>query len=269
MHRGVRGADPGMALPSMHALSLRTARAPIGTHDDAKLLPPDAKRRALGEAPSPGEEQPADDYPGALLFHNKDLLNMMIPDILNPLYNNADAASACEEAVRWCEVNRPSGCAGRDADWKRLTRQVFGHNAPTLYPESAQRNFRALCTRTAAYRNGNLKFTSYSNPDARVRSFVLAAVTRDGQELQFASRALRRHHQIVLAAVKQNGLALQWGLGGTQFDPEIVRAAVGQNAMALYYVSPPLEDDPEIMRIALKNGFLPGLPRWGLGRPHL
>jgi hypothetical protein len=56
-----------MALPSMHALSLRTARAPIGAHDDAKLLPPDAKRRALGEAPSPGA--------GVLLFGNKDLLN--------------------------------------------------------------------------------------------------------------------------------------------------------------------------------------------------
>ena len=56
-----------MALPSMHALSLRTARAPIGAHDDAKLLPPDAKRRAMGEAPSPGA--------GVLLFGNKDLLN--------------------------------------------------------------------------------------------------------------------------------------------------------------------------------------------------
>ena len=250
----------------MHALSLRTARAPIGTHDDAKLLPPDAKRRALGEAPSPGEEQPADDYPGVLLFHNNDLLNMMIPDILNPLYNNADAASACEEAVRWCEVNRPSGCAGRDADWKRLTRQVFGHDAPTLYPESAQRNFRALCTRTAAYRDGTLRLdipASHLVVDARVRCFVLAAVSKDGEALQYADEYLQSDRDIVLAAVRQNGKALEWADGDTLTDREIVLAAATRYGQALEWADGDPLSDREVVLAAVRED--PSALEWAQG----
>jgi len=201
------------------------------------------------------DEDDDDEKAGKTVFYNQDLLHLIMPDILSLLYDNADAASACEEAVRWCQVNHAGSCTGRDDDWKRLTKQVFGANAPTLNDKSVQHNFKALCTRTAAYRNGQRSLRN-KRDDARVRGFVLAAVTQNGLALVYAHRDLRADPEIVLAAVKQNGLALDYASEDLKADPAIVRTAVTQNGLALVYASEDLKADPAIVRTAVtQNGL--------------
>ena len=134
------GAHPAMALPPMHALSLRAARAPVGA----------AAGTANGGAA------------GTAVFDNKDLFNLILPNILHALYDNADPESACLDAARWCAANGPGSCAGKEFEWRRLAAQVFGPGAPDLVPGgTAQANFNALCGRTAAYRRGQRRLRNH------------------------------------------------------------------------------------------------------------
>ena len=167
-----------MALPPMHALSLRAARAPVGA----------AAGTANGGAA------------GTAVFDNKDLLNLILPNILHELYDNADPERACLDAARWCAVNGPGSCADKEPEWTRLTEKVFGPGAPDLVPGgTAQRNFNALCGRTAAYRRGQRRL--HDHPlDRAVHCFVLAAVTQDGLALEYAEGGLRSDPAIVHAA---------------------------------------------------------------------
>jgi hypothetical protein len=85
---------------------------------------------------------------------------------------------------------------------------------------------------------------------------VMAAVRRDGLQLQFASERLRDDYNIVLTAVKQNGLALEFASGRLQNNRDIVLAAVKQNGLALEFASVGLRKNRDIVLEAVKqNGM--------------
>mmetsp|Transcript_42249 Transcript_42249/g.76581 ORF Transcript_42249/g.76581 Transcript_42249/m.76581 type:complete len:211 (-) Transcript_42249:33-665(-) len=69
------------------------------------------------------------------------------------------------------------------------------------------------------------------------RAVVLAAVSRDGQLLRFASRRLRDDYEVVLRAVTQSGIALQYASDDLKNNREVVLAAVQQEPSALRFAS--------------------------------
>ena len=54
------------------------------------------------------------------------------------------------------------------------------------------------------------------------RDFVLAALTRDGQALEYVCDELRNDRDIVLAAMRQNGRALDYASGELRNDRDLV-----------------------------------------------
>ena len=68
------------------------------------------------------------------------------------------------------------------------------------------------------------------------KPFVLAALSKNGKALQYASAKLRENKEVVLAAVKQNGLALEFASTDLKSDPEVVLVAIKQNGFAIFLV---------------------------------
>ena len=73
---------------------------------------------------------------------------------------------------------------------------------------------------------------------------MLAAVTKDGFALAYASNELKSDREIVLAAVKTQGLALEFESYELRNDRYIVLAAVKRDGEALGYASDKLQSDP-------------------------
>merc|ERR1712194_867406 len=91
---------------------------------------------------------------------------------------------------------------------------------------------------------------------ARILQDVLAAPSHDVTRcLRQAGDEALTAHEIVLAAVSKNGDALQWASADLKADREIVLAAVSNDGFALQYASADLKADREIVVIAVsKNG---------------
>ena len=88
------------------------------------------------------------------------------------------------------------------------------------------------------------------------KSFVLAAVKRDGRALEFADKSLKKDKSIVLAAVRTNGYALEYTDKSLKKDKSIVLAAVKRDGGALEYADKSLKKDKSIVLAAVKqDGF--------------
>jgi len=87
------------------------------------------------------------------------------------------------------------------------------------------------------------------------RDIVLAAVSNNGAALFHAAEALKSDREIVLAAVSQNGTSLTCAAKSLRSDREVVLAAVSQNGSALICAPEHLRDDPEILRAAVSHGY--------------
>lgn len=85
----------------------------------------------------------------------------------------------------------------------------------------------------------------------RDRDLVLAAVQRDGLELEFAAPALQEDRELVLAAVRQNGRALRFAATALRKDHDVVLAAVNSCGLALMYAEESLKRHPVIFDVAL------------------
>ena len=85
--------------------------------------------------------------------------------------------------------------------------------------------------------------------------FMLAAVTKCGLTLQYASEKLKDDKEIVLAAVTNDGSALQYASTKLKDDKEIVLTAVANNGYSLQYASDIFKDDKEIILTALELKF--------------
>ena len=84
-----------------------------------------------------------------------------------------------------------------------------------------------------------LQFVSQS----RYREIVLAAVTKNGWALEYASTEMQADREIVLAAVTKNGAALEYASTEMQADRKIVLAAVTKNGAALKFASAEMQAD--------------------------
>jgi hypothetical protein len=85
------------------------------------------------------------------------------------------------------------------------------------------------------------------------RELVLVALTNDGRALQSAAAKFKDDREIVLAAVINDGRALQYAADKFKDDKEIIIAAVTNYGSALIYASDKLKDDKEIMVAAITN----------------
>lgn len=85
------------------------------------------------------------------------------------------------------------------------------------------------------------------------KDVVLAAVKKDGRNLQYASKKLQSDKEVVLAAISNYGKALQYASRKFRLDKEIVLAAVSNDGMALRYASQKLKSDIEVVFVAVQN----------------
>jgi hypothetical protein len=65
---------------------------------------------------------------------------------------------------------------------------------------------------------------------------IMAAVLKDGLQLEFASERLQDNYDIVFAAVSQNGHALRWASERLRRTHAIIEAALENNEMAIVEV---------------------------------
>ena len=79
----------------------------------------------------------------------------------------------------------------------------------------------------------------------------MAAVTKNGRALEFASDVLKGDRKFVLARVKQDGLSLRHA--SNRGDKEIVVAAVTQDGEALSYAFNKLKGDKDVVLAAVTN----------------
>ena len=90
---------------------------------------------------------------------------------------------------------------------------------------------------------------------------MLAAVSKNGGALKYATEELKGDREIVLAAVSKDASALRFATEELRGDREIVLAAVSKDGRALNCATNGLKFDEEMMRHALEQSpdFLVGL----------
>ncbi|MCH9689759.1 MAG: DUF4116 domain-containing protein [Gammaproteobacteria bacterium] len=87
------------------------------------------------------------------------------------------------------------------------------------------------------------KLQSSSQVAQHTNEPVLAAVTQDGDALEYASDELNHDEKDLLAALTQNGDALKYASPELRHNKEVVLAAVTQDGYALEYASKTLQDE--------------------------
>ena len=92
---------------------------------------------------------------------------------------------------------------------------------------------------------------SLANVDlSGVEQLLLAAVSKDGTHLRFASPALKDSREMVQTACDQNGYALEYASPALRGDREVVATACHRHGFALGYASAALRDDREMVMTA-------------------
>eukprot|EP00929_Paragymnodinium_shiwhaense_P112116 TRINITY_DN80371_c0_g1_i1.p1 TRINITY_DN80371_c0_g1~~TRINITY_DN80371_c0_g1_i1.p1 ORF type:complete len:466 (+),score=81.97 TRINITY_DN80371_c0_g1_i1:118-1515(+) len=82
---------------------------------------------------------------------------------------------------------------------------------------------------------------------------TLAAVSQNGDALQFAGDEMRSCREVVFAAIRQKASAVQWATEELRADREVALATVSQNGTALEFVSEGLRGDREIVLAAVRQ----------------
>uniref|UniRef100_A0A7S1A3Y3 DUF4116 domain-containing protein n=1 Tax=Noctiluca scintillans TaxID=2966 RepID=A0A7S1A3Y3_NOCSC len=85
------------------------------------------------------------------------------------------------------------------------------------------------------------------------RKLVLAAVRKNGVELERAPPNLQRDPEVVLAAVSNMGVALEFASAELQSDRQVVLSAVAEDGDALWYAAPELRSDKEVVLTAVRS----------------
>ena len=98
----------------------------------------------------------------------------------------------------------------------------------------------------------------------RCKAVVLAAVRRNGDDLQHAPYDCLVDREVLLAAVEHNGLALRHALDEERGDEEIVLAAVRSHGDAIQYAPPPLAARRDVVLAAAGSprGTYAHFPFW-------
>jgi hypothetical protein len=87
------------------------------------------------------------------------------------------------------------------------------------------------------------------------KDVVLAAVTKNGKALKFASVRLQNDKDVVLAAVTQNGKALEFASVRLQNDKDVVLVALEEHVNALKFASKELRKNEHLILEVVKYGF--------------
>ena len=82
---------------------------------------------------------------------------------------------------------------------------------------------------------------------------VTTAVEKDGKNLQYASKELKKDYTIVYAAVMQNGEALKYTDSSMKERRDVVLAAVTQTGAALQFANKRLRCDLEVVTAAISS----------------
>ena len=218
------------------------------------------------------------------VFGQRELLELLLPDVLSENYVAPDAkpAALAAAARRWCMWNTANAkeCREGGESWKRLSERVFGKKAPVLIEEDAQRNFYALCDRAAEYASGkrHLKDAARDNDvegfvlcalasreffskmcwaSNRLKSdkaFVLRAIAVDRSAIGCASIRLQKDRDVALAAVSYGppGTGLEDAIY-FQNDKVVVLVAVKVNGLALEHASKELQQDEDVVLAAVSD----------------
>jgi len=80
---------------------------------------------------------------------------------------------------------------------------------------------------------------------------LVAIVSKNAGELDYAGPDAKNNLEVVKIAVAQNGGALYYAGDGAKNNPEVVMMAVAQNALALKYAGPDARNNPEVVKIAV------------------
>lgn len=100
---------------------------------------------------------------------------------------------------------------------------------------------------------GKLKLFDVSAAACNDKELVLAALSFNGEQLQFASNSLKNDYDVVHAALSNTPLALEHASGILQGNRDLAYMAVRKNGAAIAFVSPSLQDDWYLAEIAIKQ----------------
>ena len=121
------------------------------------------------------------------------------------------AMKTCPHAIKW-------------ADTSLTNCKIFMKDAVSLRPESLKY--------ASPFVQADLDIVRVA-----VETNEMAAVSKNGLALEYASEQCQNNPDIVMAAVSNNGLALEYASERCQDDIEIVSAAVLKTGLALEYAS--------------------------------
>jgi hypothetical protein len=85
------------------------------------------------------------------------------------------------------------------------------------------------------------------------KKFMMLAVAREGNGLEFAADDLLHDRNLVLQAVRQNGMALQHAAPAMRADFEIVMAAIENTGHALFFAEEKLKQNRAVILAAVRS----------------
>ena len=135
---------------------------------------------------------------------------------------------------------------------QRVLGNVLNHIEVVFHPENP---LSKLIVLLASLGLGARIYIYTSRPAViyRDQKDILAAVSKDGLALEYASDDLKKDREVVLAAVSQDGKALQYASDERRRDRKVVLAAVSQNGSALQCASDELKKDREVVLAAVSQ----------------
>ena len=139
---------------------------------------------------------------------------------------------------------------------KTILQLLSLENCPPLLKEASETLQADKEVVLAAVSQNGLELEFASKELQNDREVVLAAVKNFsvfGNALEFASEELRSDREVVLEAVKKDGTALEYASDDLRSDPDIVLVAVIDFVIALQYASDDLRSDRNVILAAVKN----------------
>ena len=177
-------------------------------------------------APEAKRGTPEGDAAMQQVMENEDLVAAILGAI-----DASDAESACVLAKKWCAsgpVQAEACRKGKDA-WRTLLERAFGD---VYEGDEPRARFNAMCRRIEQYENGTLTFGNASNPDARVRAFVRAAIRNDPRAILLSPFAKTDRELALEAFMIQPKLILETD-NAWSADREIVLVVVSKKPSML------------------------------------
>ena len=176
----------------------------------------------------------------------------------------SDAESACVLAKKWCAsgpVQAEACRKGKDA-WRTLLERAFGD---VYEGDEPRARFNAMCRRIEQYENGTLVFGNYemvrvssyrdaanhSNPDARVRAFVRAAIRHDPRAILLSPFA-KTDRELAFEAFMMQPYLIQYTDNVWWADREVMVPLIKRYGWPIQRVPPEMKAERDLALAAVK-----------------